>query len=299
MEQLEYRVEKAHHQKTVQYIALRVLGISAGAFRSMKFSGGIERDGAAARSTDRVQAGDLLRFTFPESCAASLPAHAVDIRVLYEDAFYYALEKPAPLPTMYSHKQGGPTLETGLYHFLGCPDDYVFRPVNRLDKGTSGLMMVAKNAHAQQRLQKELHTERFLREYTALCDGVPPMASGVINAPIATPGEVIRRFISPDGKPAVTNYRTLKTGHAYSLLQLRLETGRTHQIRVHLESIGCPVLGDYVYGREHPFFPGRFALHSTRVQFYHPFLEKEIEIISKPPQMWYDMVDEKIERELK
>lgn len=292
MNELEYRVSAEHHQKTVQYIALRVLKISPKAFRSMKFSGGILVDGGIAKSTDKVREGQKVELRLPRGKGIELPAHDVPFTICFEDEFYYVIDKPAPLPTMHSAKQKGETLESGLYQHLGCPEGYIFRPVNRLDKGTSGLMVVAKDAHAQQLLQKALHTDDFIREYTALCEGVLPEESGTVCAPIAKPENGIRRFVDPAGKPSVTHYRVLKKGNTRSLVQLRLETGRTHQIRVHMSHIGCPIAGDYVYGKENKAFSGRFALHSSYVSFIHPIKENRVEIVSKAPQMWYDMTDE-------
>lgn len=292
MDEIVFRVGKEQDGKTVQHIALKAVKISAGAFRSLKFSGGVLLDGIPALSTDRVHEGQEICFRFPKSATCSLPAHPVTFSIPYEDDDFFVIDKPAPLPTMYSAHQGGETLETGLYHHLNCPKDYLFRPVNRLDKGTSGLMLVARHAHAQQLMQKELHTSRFVREYTALCCGRPPEDEGVIRQPIAQMENGVKRFVSPEGKMAVTHYSLLKAGPSYSLVRLRLETGRTHQIRVHLSHLGCPIVGDYVYGREDKRLPGRFALHSSRILFFHPLKEKTIEIVSNIPEMWYDMLEQ-------
>lgn len=296
MNEIRHLVKREEDGKTVQHIALKVIKLSAGAFRSLKFSGGITLDGVPAHSTDRVKEGQEAVFAFQKAECVSLPAHPVDFSIPYEDEDFFVIDKPAPLPTMYSPKQGGATLETGLYHHLGCPRDYLFRPVNRLDKGTSGLMLVAKNAHAQQLMQKQLHSDLFIREYTALCEGMLRQDEGTISLPIGRMENSVKRFISPDGKEAVTHFRVLAKGKQHTLVRLRLETGRTHQIRVHLAHLGCPIAGDYLYGHESDRFSGRFALHSSRIAFYHPIKEKTIVIISNAPQMWYDMLEEE-ERE--
>ena len=143
--------------------------------------------------------------------------------------------------------------------------------MNRLDKGTSGLMAAAMNAHAQMVLSQALHGPGFLREYLALVEGVPPEPRGLVDAPIGkAPGATVRREVQPQGKSARTHYQVLATGRDLSLVRLRLETGRTHQIRVHMAYLGCPVLGDFLYGRECPSLPGRFALHSARIALTHP-----------------------------
>lgn len=289
MHHIKKIIDQQLEGKTIRYIARKVLKLSASAFSSLKFSKGILLNSVQAYADDTVKCGQVLEFVFDKEHAnnCQLPAHPMDIHIVYEDDDYYILDKPAGLPTMYSAKQGGATLETGLFAYLGCPADYIFRPVNRLDKGTSGLMVVAKNAHAQQMLQKELHSPRFIRSYAALCKGLPPLLAGVINAPIGKSQDGIKRIITPDGKPSVTQYRLLDSGGQISLVKLILQTGRTHQIRVHLSSINCPILGDYVYGEGDDRFPGYFALHSSCVSFVHPINGKQIEVTATIPDSWH------------
>ncbi|MBO5536861.1 MAG: RNA pseudouridine synthase, partial [Clostridia bacterium] len=145
-------------------------------------------------------------------------------------------------------------------------------PVNRLDKGTSGLLCIARHEHAQYVLTRQLHSDRFIREYLAVTDGIPESPCAVISLPIGREAAGVRRIVRPDGKTAVTNYTVLyaepSSGHA--LVRLALQTGRTHQIRVHLAALSCPVAGDYLYGTEHPALPGRFALHSAYLQCRQP-----------------------------
>ncbi|HRX09780.1 MAG TPA: RNA pseudouridine synthase, partial [Candidatus Limiplasma sp.] len=147
-------------------------------------------------------------------------------------------------------------------------------------------MVVAKHAHAQQYLQKRLHSDVFIREYLAVCDGIPAEPQGVIDTPIAkADGASIRRVIAPQGRPASTQYRVVQTSGGKSLLRLRLLTGRTHQIRVHLQSIGCPVAGDFLYGTEHPLLPRRFALHSAYLELEIP-QKKHIRLESSLPDVF-------------
>ena len=194
------------------------------------------------------------------------------------------IDKPAPLPSSSSQKKEGPTLENALYAYAGSPEGFVYRPVNRLDKGTSGLMLAARTAHAQHLLQRLLHGSEFIREYLAVVEGAPPRDRGVIDLPIGkADGATIRREVRADGKPARTYYRVLETRGDRSLLRLRLETGRTHQIRVHLSALGCPVAGDFLYGTELDDLPGRFALHSALVRLRHPVTGEWIERESPLP----------------
>lgn len=269
MRRLRYTLEPQDAGRTVKSIALRELRLSRGQFSSLKFRDGLRVAGRPVRADERLSAGDTLEALLCDTAEPIRPYEA-PLKIAYADEDYFILDKPAPLPTLSSAHQEGPTLENALYAHLGCPENYVFRPVNRLDKGTSGLLAAARNAHAQQLLQRQLHTPEFIREYQALCLGAPPREAGRIDLPIARAGEGGRRGVSPDGKPAVTHYRLEAQGAGLSLLRLRLETGRTHQIRVHLTALGCPILGDYLYGAADPALPGRFALHACLLSFRHP-----------------------------
>ena len=123
----------------------------------------------------------------------------------------------------------------------------------------------------------QLHTGAFVREYLAVTQGVPDPPEGVIDAPIARLGEGARRIVRPDGQRAITHYRVEETSHGRALLRLRLETGRTHQIRVHLAHIGCPIAGDYLYGQPLDALPGRFALHSAYLHLTQPITGQAVE----------------------
>jgi 23S rRNA pseudouridine1911/1915/1917 synthase len=226
----------------------------------------------------------------PETPCADVVPHPIPLTVAYEDDDLLVIDKPAPLPSVRSPRQAGMTLENAVCAYLGAPEGFQYRPVNRLDKGTSGLMAVARSAHAQQYLQKRLHTGAFTREYLAVCDGIPPEREGEIDAPIIkADGPTIRRVISGQGKPARTHYRVERTCGGRSLIRLRLDTGRTHQIRVHLASIGCPVTGDFLYGTEHPLLPRRFALHSALLTLETP-RQKNIRLESAPPDVFEELL---------
>ncbi|MDD3920080.1 MAG: RluA family pseudouridine synthase [Eubacteriales bacterium] len=263
----------------IRRLALERLHMSYGQFKSAKFGGALLLDGQPVHADRRVAAGQRLEICLPETVGRACRPSDERLSVAYEDEDLLIVDKPAPLPAVPSRRRDMPTLENIVYSYLGCPADFCYRPVNRLDKGTSGLMVVARHAHAQQFLQAELHTDKFIREYLAVCDGYPPRTEGIINLPIAKEdGATIRRVIDENGKPACTYYRLLQTGAGRSLLRLRLATGRTHQIRVHLKAIGCPVTGDFLYGREHMALPNRFALHSCFVKvqtLHHGIIECE------------------------
>ena len=155
------------------------------------------------------------------------------------------------------------------YQKQGVFADY--HPVHRLDKGTSGLMVVAKHPHAQERLKEQLHTGAFRRIYLAVCEGRPEPEAGVVDAPIGrVEGSLLAREVRADGQPARTRYRVLRTGAGRALLRLELETGRTHQIRVHMAHLGHPLTGDFLYGTEDTALIRRPALHSAGLELVQP-----------------------------
>ncbi len=280
---ITYTITEAEAGRTVKSVALRALRLSRSRFSSLKFSGGIRLDGESAHADQRVLAGQVLAAQWEEAQGAGLTPYDAPLSIPGQDAHYFVIDKPAPLPTLCSARQEGATLENILYSYLNCPENYLFRPVNRLDKGTSGLLAVAKDAHSQQLLQRQLHTDSFIREYLAVCEGHLTASEGVIDLPIAETADGVKREIRPDGKRAVTHYRVETETESRSLLRLRLETGRTHQIRVHLAAMDCPIVGDYLYGQPHPALPGRFALHACFLQFRHPFTGETISLSSPLP----------------
>jgi 23S rRNA pseudouridine1911/1915/1917 synthase len=286
MQELSIIIAAEDEGKAVRQIVLRTLQMSYAQFKRAKFRGTLELDGEPVHADRRVKTGQILVVRVPDKPACPVAPSALPLTVAYEDDELLVIDKPAPLPSVSSPKQEGMTLENAVYAYLGAPEGFHYRPVNRLDKGTSGLMVVAKHAHAQQYLQRRLHSDGFIREYLAVCDGVPKETQGVIDAPIAkADGASIRRVVSAQGRPARTEYRLEKINHGRSLVRLRLFTGRTHQIRVHLKFIGCPVTGDFLYGIEHPLLERRFALHSALLEL-ETLHQKHIRLESPPPDVF-------------
>lgn len=270
--------------RLVRHAAMQGLHLSSGQYKRAKFHGSVLLDGERAMADAHVRQGQELRVIIPEKENTRPEAAAIPLRVPYEDDHYWIIDKPAPLPTASSSRQSGPTLENALFALCGCPEPFVYRPVNRLDKGTSGLMLAAKTAHAQHLAQQMLHTDAFVREYLAVVDGFLPSEQGVIELPIGkAEGATVRREVRADGKEARTFYTVVQKGEYRSLVRLRLDTGRTHQIRVHMAAMGCPVAGDFLYGTELDALPGRFALHSARLQIRHPVTGAWVECESPLP----------------
>lgn len=277
----------------VRHAALQGLHMSSSQYKRAKFQGQITLDDEKAMADAIVRAGQTLRITVPEKESPSPHAAQIPLHIVYEDEWLWVIDKPAPLPSAVSTRSDAPTLQNALFAYLNEPEGFVYRPVNRLDKGTSGLMIVARNAHSQQMLQRMLHTEDFVREYLAVADGCPPQEEGWIDLPIRKcDGATIRREVHPDGKEARTHYQVLEKGER-SLLRLRLDTGRTHQIRVHMSHLGCPVAGDFLYGCEHAALPGRFALHSCMIRLLHPVTGRRMEWETDVPDVFLKLVYEK------
>lgn len=267
--------------RKLKYFVRSDMGVSYHQFASLKARGGLRVNGEIARANYILKPGDVVTVLLEETEGVSVVPDPAPVDIVYEDADILIIDKPAPLACQCSIKQEGMTLENRLaYRFPGM----VFRPLNRLDKGTSGLMAAAKHAHAAQMLQRQLHTDAFVREYLAVVEG-EMAGSGVIVAPIAkVEAASVRRVVDFEhGKPALTRYQVVRTGENHSLVRLRLETGRTHQIRVHLAHLGHPVAGDFLYGHEDERLPGRFALHSTFIRLNHPITGGVIECESPLP----------------
>lgn len=278
----------------VRSVAHNSLHISGSQLKHAKCNDGIYLDGHPVHTNVRVQKGQELTITLTEAKTIPILPYDLPLQLPYRDEAFVVVDKPAPLPSVPSTRNSQPTLQNALFAHLGCPKGFLYRPVNRLDKGTSGLMTVAMNAHAQHQLQSMLHTPAFTRHYLAICQGIPPQTQGTICQPIAkAEGATIRRQVSEAGKEAVTHYRVLQKAGNRTLLSLQLETGRTHQIRVHMQWLGCPVVGDFLYGEETEELPGRFALHSHRLCISHPFSGQSLSIESPLPSSLQRLLESK------
>ena len=286
---MEYRVGPEETGRKVRDILRRSMGVSYSAMKSAKWNGRIRMNGEPVRADAKVAEGDLVSIEWEEDVPVyQLNPFELPLEIPYEDEHLMVVAKPGGIASQSSRNHPDDSLENAVYSYFGCPENFVYRPVNRLDKGTGGLMVVAKTPHTQHLLQRELHTPAFRRRYLALTDGMPAEKEGILDFPIdKVPGATIKRMISPDGKPSRTRYRVLKEQGKGALILLELETGRTHQIRGHLSHIGCPVRGDFLYGQEQPAeFPGCFALHSAMVELRHPITGEIIRLTSLPE--WAD-----------
>ena len=258
----------------VDTLLRKELGLSGTVIRRIKWlPDGILLDGTRVFTSCRVEPGQVLsvRLSDPEVRSGVVPAPG-PLDIVYEDGDLLVVNKA---PGVLVHPGTGHFSDTignflmEYYKNQGIEAD--FHPVHRLDKGTSGLLVVAKHPHAQERLKGQLHTAEFRRTYLAVCLGSPPAEAGEVDAPIGmAEGSILARAVRPDGLPAKTRYQVLKRQGNRTLVRLELVTGRTHQVRVHMAYLGCPLAGDFLYGVEDPDLIGRPALHSWRLEVRQP-----------------------------
>jgi len=246
---------------------------------------GITINGRPAFLDRQVRAGDVIAARIADRETPTLPAVELPLKILYEDAELVVIDKAAGdlvHPTSPRHTR---TVAHGLaHHYAGQGIESKIRPVHRLDRETSGTLLVAKSAFAHQRLDRQLREGTLHREYLAVVEGALDTDEGVIDQLIG-PGRVDAhlRAVRPDGQRAVTHFSVVERLDGATAVRVTLETGRTHQIRVHFASIGHPVIGDLAYGAARSPFIRRPALHAERLRFAHPVTGESIEIVAPVP----------------
>ena len=282
MRTITYSITPAHAGMSVERYLKQQHGYSTRTLVKLKhYPQGLQLNGRHVRTIDLLQAGDTLAVTFLDS-----QEHGVEhfirsnrrVEIPYEDDDLLVFNKPADMPC---HQSCGHAADTLANVFAAHCDhlglDLMYRPLNRLDRDTSGAVLVAKNRFAAAKV-----TNNFHKTYQAILLGCPPQPQGRVDAPIRREfPEEMRRIVAPDGQRAVTNYRVLAQGtvegQPLSLVDFVLETGRTHQIRVHMAHLGCPVLGDELYGQKSELIP-RQALHCRHIAFPQPVTGQEIRV---------------------
>ena len=272
---------------TVRHILKAELHFSSRAIsRLTRTPTGILVNGQHARTTQILHTGDILtvetgdqRQVKTEIVPGNWP-----LPIVWEDGHLLVVNKPAGMTAHASNLvPDTPTVAGALAWERGS--DFLFHSVNRLDKGTTGLMVIAKSGYVHDLLRKALHTESFYREYRAVCVGCPVPESGTINAPIGRDeSSLVARMIRPDGAPAVSHYKVLQKTPPFSLVKLIPETGRTHQLRLHMASIGCPLAGDWLYGEEDRTLISRPALHSYALHLTHPVTGELLRLTAPIPE---------------
>jgi 23S rRNA pseudouridine1911/1915/1917 synthase len=248
--------------------------------------GAVRLDGASAVKSRRLEGGETIEVDLSETESVELEPELVDLRVAYEDEHLLVVDKPAGVVVHPAPGHSGGTLVHGLLEHGAAGGEDPERPgiVHRLDRDTSGLLVVARSEEAYERLQDLVRRRELERTYLALVRGRPQSWQGRIEAPIGRDRtDPTRQSLDTDQpREAVTHFEVEELLGRHALLRVRLETGRTHQIRVHLAAIGLPVLGDPVYGVPEARL-GRQFLHAARLAFTHPFTGERVEIESPLP----------------
>ena len=259
---------------------------SRGAAERLLEAGTVRVDGSARGKSHKLAGGETVEFELAEALAEPETA-PLELAIPYEDEHLLIVDKPAGVVV---HPAQGHTGGGTLAHALalaGAAGGEEERPgiVHRLDRDTSGLMVVARSPEAYEKLQRLVKRRELVREYLALVVGKPRSRSGTIDAPIGRDRrDRVRHSLDTDTpRAAVTHFELEELLDGYALLRVRLETGRTHQIRVHLEAIELPVAGDPTYGRAGVLGLDRQFLHATRLAFTHPITGEEIDVESPLP----------------
>lgn len=287
METITRIIQPQEDGATVRHILKAGLHFSTHAVaRLTRTENGILLNGCHARTVDIVHTGDRLTVeTGDHRPPKVLPTPGNwPLPVVWEDGHLLVVNKPAGMTAHASNfLPDTPTVAGALAYTRGR--DFIFHSVNRLDKGTTGLMVVAKSGYVHDLLRRQLHTERFYREYRGICLGCPEPSEGTIDAPIGRdPDSAIRRMIRPDGAPAVSDYQVLSSHDGLSLVKLVPQTGRTHQLRLHMASIGHPLAGDWLYGTEDIALIPRPALHACALRLVHPVTGELLSLTAPLPE---------------
>ena len=284
-------------------IAEKITALSRTKIKELVNDKNILVNNKAEKVSYKVQSGDVIDVTIPPVKPLSLEAENLHLDIVYEDSDVIVVNKPQGMVVHPSAGHPDHTLVNGLlYHTRDLADSPEgFRPgiVHRIDKDTSGLLMIAKNDKARESLEKQLAEKINKREYLAIVHGNFEVKNGVINAPIGrNPNNRKKMAVNPKGKAAVTHFTVLEQFKNYSLVKCVLETGRTHQIRVHMKYIGHPLAGDPLYGPKKTLSGHGQFLHAKTLGFYQPSTNEWLEFSAPLPTIFEKQL-ENLRQEMK
>ena len=288
-----YTITEKDEEITIKTVLKARMGISVRLLRKLKDGDGVFLNGKPVKLFEKGNVGDEVMVSMPEENSGFEPED-IPISVLYEDRDLLAINKQPGFVVHPTKGHVSHTMANGLMRYmLDRGENYKIRFINRLDMNTSGILLIGKNSHCQDDFAKQAKEGRVVKNYITIVHGVPAEAEGVIDLPIGKPveEEITRRVIA-DGYPSVTRYRVLEAfGSAFAMLLITLETGRTHQIRVHLSHSGHPVAGDILYGTEDRDLIDRQALHACRLELDHPMTKERIVIEAPLPADMRELID--------
>ena len=268
------------HGRKIEYILEKHLEFSSNLTgRIKRTENGIMLNGKRAKTVTQVKIGDVLTITVPERNNENIEAVDIPLDIIYEDEDIIAVNKPIGMPSHPSRLHKNDTLANALKYYLGCS----LHIITRLDKDTTGVVLTAKNSHMAALLTDLMKGKKIQKEYVAVVKGTLNAPVGEINAPIEKEENSIKRAVSSSGKEAITKYEVLNTDGKYSFVRLIPVTGRTHQLRVHMNYMGCPIYGDSLYGNSDGEF---MCLHCRKISFPHPHTGENIIIEAPVPNTW-------------
>lgn len=283
---IQYTISAQEEGRTVERF-LRAQGFSRHLLIQTKYTeNGLLLDGMPVHTNVKLRAGQCLSAAIVNGKQnESMQPVKLPLSIVYEDEDIVVIDKPAGMPVHPSQGHYDDTASNALaYYFAQQNEPFVARSVGRLDRDTSGLVLFARHELSACILAAQMRRREIHREYRAICTGILPEC-GVIDAPIARAhSSTIERIVDMErGDPAITQYTRLTVKNGFSLASVRLETGRTHQIRVHMKHIGHPLPGDFLYNPEYSMIH-RQALHSYCLAFRHPITGQQMEFIAPIPQ---------------
>lgn len=294
----QWIIDEVDHQRMLREYLLERRKISKRALTSIKYKGGkILVNGEEKTVRYILQQGDQIEIIFPpEKRSGWMTPVDIPLSIIYEDEHVLVINKPPKLATIPSRHHPTQTLANGIIHYYdqkGLP--YTVHVVTRLDRDTSGLVLIAKQRYSHSILFQDQQEKKIKRSYIAIVEGTLKEKKGVINYPIARASDsILKRMVSEIGQQAITHYQVREETSVASLVDLYLETGRTHQIRVHCEYIGHPLFGDSLYNGNMDF-NDRQALHCQSLTFQHPTTREEMHFeIALPDDMeklWSELKD--------
>lgn len=266
---------------------------------SSRFIRKATRDGRIKVNNEKVNLSyklkdkDIIEIKIDKEEEQDIIPEKMDLEIVYEDEDIIVVNKPKGMVVHPTKRHLNGTLSNGLlYYFKEKNENSIVRLVNRLDMDTSGLILVAKNAFSHMALARDMQKNVFVKSYLAIVHGNMKDNKGVIDKPIYRVGEgTIKRVIDDRGQRSVTRFEVIERYNDANLVRLTLETGRTHQIRVHLSSIGHPIFGDALYGKEEKEYIERQALHAYKLEFPHPKSRKIIKLESDMPLDMKSLID--------